>query len=284
MSESFIDISLLKSKNNLTNSDYILSILEIALNKNKTEPLNSTTNTTRIFWEKVFNIEDYYSILSKFQPETIRKYSRILTRHIKDPKQIKNIIKENEKFINDKFKLLQIINGLDNFLNNNKDGNENFEIFLNNFVGNKIKKNNKDNDNYNKKKYLNNKRKNIVIDDETQSQEEREEEEEKEEEKIEKKENEYLNEILEIFIKEFPNKNKNEIKLALYQNSGNLKNTYLYLCNPLKNNNHLFLETDDYIIKNLKDFKYYNTLLKLKGREIMEERENFLLNNNNNKN
>ena len=46
MSESFIDISLLKNKKNLTNSDYILSILEIALNKNKTEPLNSTTNTT----------------------------------------------------------------------------------------------------------------------------------------------------------------------------------------------------------------------------------------------
>ena len=280
MSEPFIDISLLKNKNNLTNSDYILSILEIALNKNKTEPLNSTTNTTRVFWEKVFNIEDYYSILSKFQPETIRKYSRILTRHIKNPKQIKNIIKENEKFIDSKFKLLQVINGLDNFLNNNKNENENFEEFLNNFVGNKIKNNNNDNNNYNRKKYLNNKRKKIVIDDESQTQEEEEVEEEKEEEKNEKKENEYLNEILEIFIKEFPNKNKNEIKLALYQNSGNLKNTYLYLCNPLKNNNHLFFETDDYIIKNLKDLKYYNTLLDLKGREIMEEREKFLLNNN----
>ena len=277
MSESFIDISLLKTKNNLTNSDYILSILEIALNKNKIEPLNTTANTTRVFWEKVFNIEDYFSILSKFQPETIRKYSRILTRHIKDPKQIKKIIKENEQFINEKFKLLQIINGLDHFFNYNQDGCEDFKIFLNNFEGSKIKKNN--NNNLNEKKYLNNKRKKNIIDDESQSQQE--EKEEQQQQQIEKKENEYLNEILEIFVKEFPDKNKDDIKIALYQNSGILKNTYLYLCNPSKNDSHLFLETDDYIIKNLKNLKYYNTLLQLKGKEIIKERENFLFDNKN---
>ena len=58
------------------------------------------------------------------------------------------------------------------------------------------------------------------------------------------------------FIKELFNKNKNEIKIALYQNSKNLKNSYLYICNPLKNNNHLIIETYDNIIQILKDLKY----------------------------
>ena len=63
---------------------------------------------------------------------------------------------------------------------------------------------------------------------------------------------------------------------ALYGTSNNIQNAYLYLQDNDKYEKFYFLETDDYIIKNLRNKGYYLDLINLKGEELVKEREKFL--------
>ena len=102
----------------------------------------------------------------------------------------------------------------------------------------------------------------------------------KQKEEQEKKQNEDttlpLEEIIEVFHKQFENKTKEDIYQALYKTSCNIKNAYLFLLDPEKYENLAFIGTDDYIIQNLKGKQYYEQLVASKGKELISEREQFL--------
>lgn len=39
----------------------------------------------------------------------------------------------------------------------------------------------------------------------------------------------------------------------------------------------MFTDMEDYILKNMRKSEYYKDLLKIKGKEVIEERESFLM-------
>ncbi len=109
--------------------------------------------------------------------------------------------------------------------------------------------------------------------------------EEKNEDDLQIKEKETIEENYEIknceeminsLQKFFPESNRKELFNILYQTSGNIKYAYLYLSDPEKNDKYCFVQTDDYIIQNLRDKSYYQTLIEQKGIDLIRERENFL--------
>ena len=50
----------------------------------------------------------------------------------------------------------------------------------------------------------------------------------------------------------------------------------MVLSNLFKKIEQIFSKNEDYIITNLKDSVHYQTILKSKGKRVLEERENFL--------
>ena len=69
---------------------------------------------------------------------------------------------------------------------------------------------------------------------------------------------------------------REEVLVALYGTSFNLKNAYLYMKDNEKYDKYFFLGTDDYVIKNLNDKGYFVDLKNIKGEELMKERQKFL--------
>jgi hypothetical protein len=93
-----VDINELKIKPSLSNSDYILLIMEICLN-----PLKyglKYSNSTRLFWDEVANNTDLYDLLKQFKPETLRKYWRII-RDLENYNAVLDTVKENATQIDD---------------------------------------------------------------------------------------------------------------------------------------------------------------------------------------
>ena len=76
MSEGIIDINKIMEKQNLKNSEYILCIFEVCLNKKKYKLYNK--DTTRKFWEEVMEHKIYQNIFNAFKGETLRKYWRCI--------------------------------------------------------------------------------------------------------------------------------------------------------------------------------------------------------------
>ncbi len=71
--------------------------------------------------------------------------------------------------------------------------------------------------------------------------------------------------------------NKEEILDILKRTSFNIENTYLFLKDHENYKFFLFTDMEDYIIRNMRKSDYYKDLVKLKGRELVEERERFLM-------
>ena len=69
---------------------------------------------------------------------------------------------------------------------------------------------------------------------------------------------------------------REEVFKALYGTSGNIKNAYLYLKDNINYEKYFFIDTDDYIIKNLRKKNYFKELMDKKGEELIREREQFL--------
>ncbi len=86
-----------------------------------------------------------------------------------------------------------------------------------------------------------------------------------------------IDNILNVLKLHFPEMENLEILEILKSTSFNIANAFLFLKDNEKNKNLLFTDMEDYIIKNMRKSDYYNELVKNKSRELVEEREKFLL-------
>lgn len=83
--------------------------------------------------------------------------------------------------------------------------------------------------------------------------------------------------IIDSIKETFKNHSNDAILDALKMNSFNITNTYFFLSNPQEFKDLCFTDVDDYIIKNMKSSSYYNEIVENKGKELVKERENFLM-------
>ena len=260
--EAIIDLPKLASQSEIRNSDILLAIFEICTFNKKYN--YECSNNTRAFWERVVEEEVLKKIFKNFKSETLRKYWKIIRLSGNNDKFIE-IVRHNEKFINNPvFKLLPIINGISSFIQSNSD-QKNFEDYFTS-INSKDKKpvpHKEENNNNVPEKKKNVKIKRIV-----------EDKEESEKEEVEPKIlqlDEIINKLMKI-----TKKSREEVYIAFHGTNGNIKNAYLYLMDNDKYEKYFFLDTDDYIIKNLKDKNYFKELLEKKGEELIKEREKFL--------
>ena len=107
-------LNIKELKTPLNNTQIILMLLEICLNSSNYGI--DLDNSSRLFWEKIAEKKDEFSVLEQFKPETLRKYWRRL-RTTKKYKQIISDVKEYENKLNDEnMKLLSSINALCDFV------------------------------------------------------------------------------------------------------------------------------------------------------------------------
>ena len=250
----------LASQSEIRNSDVLLAIFEICTFNKKYN--YECSNNTRAFWERVVEEEVLKKIFKNFKSETLRKYWKIIRLSGNNDKFIE-IVRHNEKFINNPvFKLLPIINGISSYIQSNSD-QKNFEDYFTSI-------------NSKEKKPVVHKEENIVPEKKKNIKMKKviEDKEESEKEEVDPKIlqlDDIINKLMKI-----TKKSREEVYIAYHGTSGNIKNAYLYLMDNDKYEKYFFLDTDDYIIKNLKDKNYFKELLEKKGEELIKEREKFL--------
>ena len=271
MGEEVIDLTSIEKKENISNSEYILAIMEICLNGSKYGLTHE--HSTKEFWKEVDANERLNSILKKFKTETLRKYWRTI-RDINDYDNVIKVIKDNASCIDKPFyKLLPLIKAIESCVKKAKG--KNFEKYLAPIKSNSVPAKSKPiNSN---EKFLNKKRKKDEIEEDIEAiqtikikKENIINSESKQEKEI------TLDDIIKIFMNEFKEHTKEEIYQILYKTSCNVKKAYLNLSNPDKYDYMLFENTDDYILQNLRNKPYYKQLIESKGEENVKEREAFL--------
>ena len=286
--DSIIDLPKLSNQSEIKNSDIILAILEICTYNKKYN--YDCSNNTKAFWDRVVGEEILQKIFKNFKSETLRKYWKIIRLAGNSSKFIETV-KHNEKFINNPvFKLLPIINAIASFVQTEEKNFENYFLLYNSkekkvliqksdkqekrnisLIGNKryfdkdgsekkisIKKSGSEN--------------NIEKSEDMMKYNQKKEEEKKEDidPKISQLD-ELVNKLMEI--SKF---SREEVVDALYGTSNNIENAYKYLQDNEKYEKYYFIQTDDYIIKNLRNKGYYFDLINEKGEELVKEREKFL--------
>lgn len=257
--EVIMDLPKLSFKTNITNSDIMLAIFEICTFNKKYN--YECSNNTKAFWDRVVDEGILKKIFKNFKSETLRKYWKII-RQTGDNDKFMEIIRNNENFINNpNFKLLPIINGISNYITSPPEG-QTFEEYFNSINTPKEKKVVQKEENTSEKKE---RKKNIP---------KKEEKEESDKEDVEPRileMDETINKLMKI-----TNCTREEVFRALQGCTGNIKNAYLFLMDNIKYEKYFFYQTDDYIIKNLKNKHYYLQLLNKKGEDYVKERERFL--------
>jgi len=93
----YTNLSELVKNSIISISETILMIMEISINSRKYGLFSS--NTTRKFWSNVFEKEEFKILFKNFQPETIRKYWRLI-RQIPDHQKFYRIIQSNTEHLN----------------------------------------------------------------------------------------------------------------------------------------------------------------------------------------
>ena len=258
-----MDLPKLSTKSYITNTDIILSILEICtFNKRYNY---DCSNNTKAFWDRVVKEGILKKIFKNFKSETLRKYWKIIRQTGNNDKYLE-VVKQNEDFINNNgFKLLPIINTISTFITT-PPKDQNFEEYF-------IEQNPKELKEMAKREPSPEKDENL--------------EQKQKRKKLEKYQKEFsdknnidpkileLEETIEILMK-ITNAKRENVYRALHGCTGNIKNAYLYLKDSKKYEKYFFASTDDYIIKNLKNKSYYLNLLNKKGEESVKERERFL--------
>ena len=258
-----MDLPKLSTKSYITNTDIILSILEICtFNKRYNY---DCSNNTKAFWDRVVKEGILKKIFKNFKSETLRKYWKIIRQTGNNDKYLE-VVKQNEDFINNNgFKLLPIINTISTFITT-PPKEQNFEEYF-------IENNPKELKEMAKREPSPEKDENL--------------EQKQKRKKLEKYQKEFsdknnidpkileLEETIEILMK-ITNAKRENVYRALHGCTGNIKNAYLYLKDSKKYEKYFFASTDDYIIKNLKNKSYYLNLLNKKGEESVKERERFL--------
>lgn len=281
-----IDLPSLSNQSEIKNSDIILAILEICTYNKKYN--YECSNNTKAFWERVVGEEILQKIFKNFKSETLRKYWKIIRLAGNNSKFIETV-KHNEKFINNPvFKLLPIINAIASYIQTDEKNFENYFLLHSskekkaliqkpekqenksiNLIGNKRIKEKDDSENIISIKKNKN---NIEKNDEIMKEKQGKEEEKKEEiDPNVLKLDELVNKLMEI--SKF---SREEVVDALYGTSNNIENAYKYLQDNEKYEKYYFVQTDDYIIKNLRNKGYYIDLINEKGEELVKEREKFL--------
>ena len=287
--EAIIDLPKLSNQSEIKNSDIILAILEICIYNKKYN--YDCSNNRKAFWDRVVGEEILQKIFKNFKSETLRKYWKIIRMAGNNSKFIETV-KHYEKFINNPvFKLLPIINAISSFVQTEEKNFENYFLLYNskekkaliqksekqenkniNLIGNKrnlekdssvkiisVKKSQNNN---------NNKEKN---EDMMKDDQKREEEKKEYVDPKVSKLDELVNKLMEI-----STFSREEVVDALYGTSNNIENAYKYLKDNEKYEKYYFVQTDDYIIKNLRNKGYYIDLINEKGEELVKEREKFL--------
>lgn len=271
--ETIIDLPKLSSQSEIKNSDIILAILEICTFNKKYN--YDCSNNTKAFWERVVSEDILKKIFKNFKSETLRKYWKLIRLAGNNIKYIETV-KHNEKFINNPvFKLLPIINAISSFVQTDEKNFEQYFASLNskdinalaykeekeevNLIGNK-----RHQEKSISPPKLVSKNNNHFM----------EEENNEKKDEVNPKE-EQLDDIINKLMK-LTKSSREEVAKVLYGTSNNYENAYLYLQDSEKYEKFYFLETDDYIIKNLRNKGYYLDLINLKGEELVKEREKFL--------
>jgi NACalpha-BTF3-like transcription factor len=262
---TIIDLPKLASQPEIQNSDIILAIFEIRTFNKKYN--YECSNNTKAFWERVVEEEVLKKIFKQFKSETLRKYWKIIRLAGNNDKFIE-IVKHNEKFINNPvFKLLPIINGISSYIQTNPE-KKNFEEYFTS-INSKDKKTITHKEENNSEKRSSSPRPKLL-----KINKKIEEKEESDKEEVEPKilkMDDIINQLMKI-----TKYSREEVFKALNGTSGNIKYAYLYLMDNIKYEKYYFIDTDDYIIKNLRNKSYFKELLEKKGEELIKEREKFL--------
>ena len=125
--DQIMDLPRLSVKSNITHSDIILSILEICTFNKKYN--YECSNNTKAFWDRVVEEGILKKIFKDFKSETLRKYWKII-RQTGDNDKFIEVVKQNEKFINNPvLRLLPIINTISSYIIT-PPKNQNFEDYF----------------------------------------------------------------------------------------------------------------------------------------------------------
>ena len=287
-----IDLPKLSMQSEIRNSDIILAILEICTFNKKYN--YDCSNNTKAFWDRVVEEGILKKIFKNFKSETLRKYWKII-RNAGNTEKFVEAVRKNEKFINNPvFKLLPLINALAYYIQTDeKDFEEFFGVFnaknKKNFSpkGEKEENNEKKSDN----NLLGNKRaepdndKNyeIIVHKEEQNGENKKSKIELKQPILARSDDEQENDKRMLDFDDIVNRmmkisklSREEVLIALYGTSYNIKNAFLYLKDNEKYDKYFFQATDDLVIEKMMDKKYFKDLVDDKGMELIEERKKFL--------
>ena len=257
--DMIIDLPKLSLQSDITNSDIILAIFEICTFNKKYN--YECSNNTKAFWDRVVSEGILKKIFKNFKSETLRKYWKII-RQTGNNEKFMEIVRKNENYINNPlFKLLPIINGISSYIVSIPDENQTFEEYFNSITIQKEKK-------------VASKEENQLEKKEKKQKEKKEEPEEVEEETSDPGILEMGNTIDTLM--KLTKGTREECFKALQGCSGNLKNAYLYLMDNEKYEKYFFYQSDDYVIKFLKNKHYYQKLIQKKGEDLVNEREKFI--------
>ena len=292
--DGIIDLMKLSTQHEIKNSDIILAIIEICTFNKKYN--YDCSNNTKAFWDRVVEEGILKKIFKNFKGETLRKYWKII-RNAGNNEKFVEAVRKNEKFINNPvFKIMPLVNAIAYYIQTDEKNFEDFFTEFNaktkkssvpkvdkaekeekkekcpiNLLGNKRPE--PDNNNENDEiqihigKNINNKDNNLTLKEPNVAKSEQEQE--KDQKMIEF--DETVNKMMTI-----SKLSREEVLVALYGTSFNLKNAYLYMKDNEKYDKYFFLGTDDYVIKNLSDKGYFVDLKNIKGEELMKERQKFL--------
>ena len=291
--DGIIDLMKLSTQHEIKNSDIILAIIEICTFNKKYN--YDCSNNTKAFWDRVVEEGILKKIFKNFKGETLRKYWKII-RNAGNNEKFVEAVRKNEKFINNPvFKLMPLVNAIAYYIQTDEKNFEDFFTEFNaktkkssvpkvdkaekeekkekcpiNLLGNKRPEpDNNENDEIQIHigKNINNKDNNLTLKEPNVAK--IEQEPEKDQKMIEF--DETVNKMMTI-----SKLSREEVLVALYGTSFNLKNAYLYMKDNEKYDKYFFLGTDDYVIKNLSDKGYFVDLKNIKGEELMKERQKFL--------
>lgn len=287
-----IDLPKLSMQSEIRNSDIILAILEICTFNKKYN--YDCSNNTKAFWDRVVEEGILKKIFKNFKSETLRKYWKII-RNAGNTEKFVEAVRKNEKFINNPvFKLLPLINALAYYIQTDeKDFEEFFGVFNAKNKKNFSPKVEKEENNEKKSdnNLLGNKRaepdndKNyeIIVNKEEQNGENKKSKIELKQPILARSDDEQENDKRMLDFDDIVNRmmkisklSREEVLIALYGTSYNIKNAFLYLKDNEKYDKYFFQATDDLVIEKMMDKKYFKDLVDDKGMELIEERKKFL--------
>ena len=287
-----IDLPKLSMQSEIRNSDIVLAILEICTFNKKYN--YDCSNNTKAFWDRVVEEGILKKIFKNFKSETLRKYWKII-RNAGNTEKFVEAVRKNEKFINNPvFKLLPLINALAYYIQTDeKDFEEFFGVFNAKNKKNFSPKVEKEENNEKKSdnNLLGNKRaepdndKNyeIIVHKEEQNGENKKSKIELKQPILARSDDEQENDKRMLDFDDIVNRmmkisklSREEVLVALYGTSYNIKNAFLYLKDNEKYDKYFFQATDDLVIEKMMDKKYFKDLVDDKGMELIEERKKFL--------